>query len=347
MRRPRWQVRASPPSRGGYVARVNLPDLLRFEPLMVERTWGGRRLAGWGRSLPESGLIGESWEIADLDSSTGSVEDRCTLVADGPLAGRTLSDLIGRFGADFLGSAGPTPEGRFPLLVKLLDAREHLSVQVHPPTEVADRDPAIRAKSESWYVLETEPDSEIWFDIRTDVSSEEVTGAAGTAAFVDLLGRLPARVGDFHHIPAGRVHSLGSGVVVLEIQTPSDTTFRIYDWTHLYQRPPRELHLDAAVRSIVRGDATAISVAAAAGPGVRDLARTPDYWVREHRPGDKSSMVLDERRELRVLMVVRGRVEVGSETIRRGDIRLLPAASSLFGTVAASRDAVVIEAGLA
>lgn len=312
---------------------------------MVERPWGGRRLETLGRSLPPRVQVGESWEVADLPPPDGSAEDRCTHVAGGPLAGATLSDLIVRFGAEFLGSAGPMPDGRFPLLVKLLDAREHLSVQVHPPAEIADQDPGIRAKSESWYVIETEPGSKLWFDVRTDVDVEELQSAAGTGAFVGLLGEVPARVGDFHHIPAGRVHALGAGVVVLEIQTPSDTTFRIFDWNELYDRPPRELHLAAAVRSIVRGDPSAISVATEAGTGVRDLVRTTDYWIREHRV-DRDPVVLDDRKELRVLMVLRGELRADSVSIGAGGIRILPASSRLNGSWDAAPGTVLIETGL-
>ena len=237
------------------------------------------------------------------------------------------------------------PDGRFPLLVKLLDAREHLSVQVHPPAEVADRDPRIRAKSESWYVLDAEPDSKVWFDVRIDVDPAELRSAAGTSAFVGLLGEVPARVGDFHHIPAGRVHALGAGVVVLEIQTPSDTTFRIYDWNDLYARPPRDLHVDAAIRSIVRGDTTAISVPGGTAHGVRDLVRTADYWIREHRV-DGGSVVLDTREELRVLMVIGGAVSTDSAALGPGDIRILPASSRLIGEWDAASDTVLIETGL-
>ncbi|MEX2422336.1 MAG: type I phosphomannose isomerase catalytic subunit [Acidimicrobiia bacterium] len=322
-----------------------LPDVLRLEPLMVERPWGGRRLESLGRSLPPTGHVGESWEVADLPPADGSAEGRGTQVADGPLAGATLSDLITRFGAGFLGSADPTPDGRFPLLVKLLDAREHLSVQVHPPTEIADQDPRIRPKTESWYVIAAEPGSKLWFDMRTDVDIEDLRAAAGTAGFVDLLEEVPARVGDFHHIPAGRVHALGAGVVVLEIQTPSDTTFRIYDWNEQYARPPRELHLAAALRSIVRSDPAAISVGTQEVAGTRELVHTADYWIREHRV-DRGCVTLDERKELRVLMVLRGELTADSASIGTGDIRILPASSPLIGTWDAAPGTVLVETGL-
>ena len=295
--------------------------------------------------LPPSVLVGESWEIADLPPAGGSAEARCTRVADGPQAGATLGDLIARFGSAFLGSAAPMEDGRFPLLVKLLDAREPLSVQVHPPAEVAERDPRFRAKNESWYVMDAEPGAKLWFDVRAGVEREELESAAGTPAFVSLLEEVPARVGDFHHIPAGRVHALGAGVVVLEIQTPSDTTFRIYDWTDTHDRRPRELHPAEALASIVREDAGGISVAATEDIGVRNLVHTPDYWVREHR-AEGGSVSLDDRAELRVLTVVGGTVTSSAVTLGPGDVRILPASSPLIGEWAAQPGTVLIETGL-
>ena len=321
-----------------------LADALRLDPLLVERPWGGRRLEGFGRVLPADVSIGESWEIADLPA-TATTEERCTVVAEGPLAGVSLSELITRFGAGLLGSAEPAPDGRFPLLVKLLDAREHLSVQVHPPHHVAAGDPGIRAKTESWYVLDAGEDAVLWFDVRTDVADTELAAAIGTPAIVDLLGRVPATIGAFHHIPAGRVHALGAGVIVLEIQTPSDTTFRIYDWTREYARPSRRLHPRDAVRSIERHDESAASLAASREPGVRQLVSSPDYWIREHR-SDGGPIMLDDRAELRIVTVVAGSVALGDETLARGDSRLLPAASSLLGRLDASDGSILVETGL-
>ena len=322
-----------------------LDPVLRLEPLAVTRPWGGRRLEALGRSLPPDVGVGESWEVADL-ATDGGLGEQCTRVAAGHHTGMRLAELIERFGAELLGSAGPTPDGRFPLLVKLLDARQHLSVQVHPPPQVADQDPAIRAKSESWYVLDADPGSRMWFDIRTDIEDAEVAAAAGTPAIVAMLGDVPAQVGAFHHIPAGRVHALGAGVMVLEIQTPSDTTFRMYDWGIEYDRPPRHLHTEAALRSIVRGDPTAISVAASDMAGSRTLVTTPEYWIVEHRT-DGRAVPLDTRSELRVVTVAAGEVELASETLRVGDTRILPAASPLIGPLDAAPGSVVIETGLA
>ncbi|HSJ29429.1 MAG TPA: type I phosphomannose isomerase catalytic subunit [Acidimicrobiia bacterium] len=321
-----------------------LPDVIRVEPILVERPWGGRRLERFGRAIPEGASAGESWEVADLAAS-GEGPERCTLVAGGPLAGARLVDIIDAYGAGFLGSAMPAPDGRFPLLVKLLDAREHLSVQVHPPPAVADADPAVRAKNESWYVLDVEPDARIWIDVRTDATDAQLAAVVGTPAMLDLLGELPVRVGDFHHIPAGRVHALGAGLLVLEIQTPSDTTFRMYDWAAEYDRVPRPLHLEESLRSIVRGDAAALSVGASERPGTRRLVTTTDYWIREHRTDD-GTVHLDERAELRVVTVVRGSMSLGTEQLHDGDTRILPARSDAIGAVAAEPGSVVVETGL-
>lgn len=321
-----------------------LPDLLRFDPLLAERPWGGRRLSALGRTLPDDVHVGESWEVADLpgDESTG---ERCTLVAQGELVGLRLVDLIERFGAEFMGSAGPGADGRFPLLVKLLDAREHLSVQVHPPDEVAQTDSSIRAKSESWYILDAVDGARLWLDVRADISDEQLAEAMASSAIVDVLGEIPAHPGDFHHIPAGRVHALGAGVMVFEIQTPSDTTFRIYDWTDIYDREERALHPRRALESIVRGDPAALSVAATPRPGRRTLVETIDYWLCEHHvPGGR--VELDPRPELRVLMVVKGSLDAAGDRIASGEVVMLPASSSLFQRMEGTPGTVVLEAGI-
>lgn len=323
-----------------------LPDVIRLEPLLASRPWGGRRLERFGRNLPADVPVGESWELADLGAAAqGGGEDACTRVAAGPLAGATLSELIGRSGSDFLGSAAPTGDGRFPLLVKLLDAREHLSVQVHPSDSVAGSDPSARSKTESWYVIDAAPGSVLWLDIRADVADAEFAGAVGRDSVVPMLGQVPAGVGDFHHIPPGRVHSLGAGVMVLEIQTPSDTTYRLYDWTEEYQREPRDLHVEAGLASVVRGDAASLSAAATTLPGSRDLVRGAHYWIREHHAGP-AGVDLDDRPELRVVSVISGEVALGEETLVAGETRLLPAASAAIGHVDTSPGAVVIETGL-
>jgi mannose-6-phosphate isomerase len=321
-----------------------LPDVLRFEPLLVARPWGGHRLAGLGRQTSSASRVGESWEIADLPPDEDGVERRTRLTA-GPLAGATPSDLIRMHGPDLLGSVADRADDGFPLLVKLLDAGEDLSVQVHPSAAVASADPGARAKTESWYVLECEPGAVLWFDVRPEVTDAELSDAIGGPDLVPMLNRVPASPGDFHHIPAGRVHALGAGVLVLEVQSPSDTTYRMYDWNLEHGRASRALHVAEARRSVVRGDPAAVSVPASTEPGTRDLVRTPGYWMREHR-SDAGRVALDQHRELRVVTVVTGWASVGAEHVTAPDSVVLPASSTVDRSIVTSDDAVIIETGL-
>ncbi len=204
----------------------------------MERVWGGRRLAAMRGENAGSGLpIGESWELAD-------VGDHQSIVANGPLAGRTLRSVIEAAGRDLLGRLSLTADGEFPLLVKYLDAASALSVQVHPDDSgAAAIGGGCRSKSEAWYILEAEPGAVIYKGFRKVVTAEEVRAGIEAGTLVELLRAVPARAGDLHYIPAGTCHAIGAGVLLAEVQTPSDTTFRLFDWG----RTDRTLHVDEAL----------------------------------------------------------------------------------------------------
>ncbi len=207
-------------------------------PRLDQKPWGGRRLASFGMELPETGSIGEALVTAD-DAVIGA--------GDG--VGHTLGDLVraapdSRLGA--LGRAAVGSRSIFPLLVKLIDAREHLSIQVHPDdARAAARDRL--GKTEAWHVLAADPGAELFLGLRSGV---EITTFAVAAKALDgssapLLRSIPARTGTTMMIPAGTVHALGAGVVVYEIQQPSDVTFRLDDWGRVDAAGrPRETHLD-------------------------------------------------------------------------------------------------------
>jgi mannose-6-phosphate isomerase len=209
-----------------------------FEPIAVERPWGGRALERlYGKRLPASQAIGESWEIADLPGAE-------TRVRDGPLAGCTLPSLIEAWGEGLTGST-PLASGRFPLLVKLLDARENLSVQVHPSSGAA--------KHEAWFVIEAAPGAEVLIGLKDGVSATDLRAAAGSAAIVPLLRRWAARPGRCYHIPGGTPHALGGGAVVVEVQTPVEVTHRLYDWDRRDAAGrTRELHIEQALAEVRR-----------------------------------------------------------------------------------------------
>ncbi len=278
---------------------------LALRPRLVEKPWGGRHLGTLGRDLPDDVLVGESWDVADLDDDQTSVDDPLTPVASGPLAGTTLAELVATHREELLGSAGPTPGGRFPLLVKHLDAGQHLSVQVHPPAQVLDRLPGAHLKTESWIVVQADPGAELLLGVADGVTLDQVREAVGTSAVPPLLRRVPARVGDVHHVPAGLLHALGAGVVVCEPQTPSDTTYRLYDWTEEYGRAPRDLHGEQAVLCLQAAWEVNLDVPEPVqGDGL--LVDTPHYRISRTTRVPAGDVAVPARGTARVVVVVEG-----------------------------------------
>jgi mannose-6-phosphate isomerase len=317
----------------------------RLQPVLVERPWGGTRLAGYGKRLPEGLRVGESWELCDLPQEVAPhVDDPSSIVLDGPYAGARLRTLVAEARDELLGPVAPTPDGRFPLLFKLLDAREHLSVQVHPPAGYVASHPEARLKTESWFIVEAAPDARLYLDAVAGTTPAEIRAAMGSAAIVPLLGEQPAVAGAFHHVPAGRIHALGAGALVAEVQTPSDTTFRIYDWSAEYGRDPRPLHAAEALASIDLRPAGAFSLPPADGPGTRDLVRTEHYWLREHRLPDGPSP-LAATRGPRVLAAVAGVARLETLTLPAGTTAIVPAAVDTGALTGPG--ATVLEIGLA
>lgn len=225
------------------------PHPIVFEPVILEKVWGGRTLEKLGKRLPNpAASYGESWELADMDSTSASGAGGGAVrsgIAAGPLKGKSIRDAINLWGDALLPRALRTPASGFPLLIKFLDAKENLSVQVHPSPEYARAHPGAHLKTECWCILAAEPGASIYVGIRPGVTRErfEAAARAGSPEIVDLLNRVPAIPGECHNLPSGTVHALGAGVLVAEVQTPSDTTFRLYDWG----RVGRELHVEAAI----------------------------------------------------------------------------------------------------
>jgi len=219
------------------------PYPLLPEPLLKPRVWGGRELARFGKKLPENTPIGESWEVADLPET---IRDGRSVIANGALAGRTLRQAITEHTDLITGRAALTDDGGFPLLIKYLDARQNLSVQVHPTADYVKNHPEASLKSEAWIVIDAVPGAVIYKGVRADVTPGQFARDIETDAVVDDLLAVPVQPGDCHYLPTGTCHALGAGVIVAEVQTPSDTTFRVYDWG----RTGRELHLKPALQCI-------------------------------------------------------------------------------------------------
>jgi mannose-6-phosphate isomerase len=216
---------------------------LRFEPIFLYRLWGGRRLADFfGRSLPDDGPIGEAWVLSDRD-------DHPSRVLAGRLAGTPLPELVQRFGRRLLGAAADQHR-RFPLLLKFLDARETLSVQVHPADHHTHLLPAgERGKTEAWVVLDAASESRVYVGLRPGTRRDDLHRSLRDQTVEEHLASFTPQVGDCLFLPAGVVHALGGGVVLFEVQQNSDVTFRLHDWG---RRDPktglgRELHIEQAL----------------------------------------------------------------------------------------------------
>lgn len=216
---------------------------LTFQPIFIERIWGGRRLESeFHKKLPPQKRIGESWEIADRSEAQ-------SVVAGGPLRGKTLHELWTRQREEIFGEAPDTP--RFPLLIKILDAQEKLSLQVHPPENVASRLGG-EPKSEFWYVAAADPDAEIFLGFRESITRDSFEERLRDGTVIDHVHRIAVQTGDAVFLPAGRVHAIGAGSLLIEIQQNSDTTFRAFDWnrTDPATGTKRDLHVEQAIQCI-------------------------------------------------------------------------------------------------
>lgn len=243
---------------------MTAPYPLVFEPALMSKVWGGDRLSAFGKRISAGATIGESWEVADLGSTSASGAGGGgvrSVIANGPLRGKTLHDAIDLWGGDLLGDAKPAAGGGFPLLVKFLDARENLSVQVHPSPAYAAANPGANLKTECWFILDAAPGAVIYKGVKPGVTRERFEKAIETGEVMQLMESYEAVKGECHNLPSGTVHALGAGVLVAEVQTPSDTTFRVYD----FGRTGRELHVKQAMECI---DFTA-------APRAIDMTRNP------------------------------------------------------------------------
>ncbi len=227
---------------------------LVFKPRFVEKIWGGRKLETvLNKSLPTNKPTGESWEVFDfppgvIEGSAGWVSAE---IANGPLAGKTLHDLVVEFGSDLHGDVPLNGQhGQFPILIKFLDAREDLSVQVHPDQDYANTHPGAYLKTEAWYVLQNDPGSRILKGLNPGVTKDAFKAAVDDGSVEKLIKAIPAKPGDCYFLPSGTVHALGAGILVAEVQTPSDTTFRVFDFNRQENGKPRKLHIEESLACI-------------------------------------------------------------------------------------------------
>ncbi len=219
---------------------------IKFDPIFQYRVWGGDKLKTVLNKNTSADHIGESWEISDVPGNQ-------TLVSNGTLKGKTLSELISTFKGDFVGKKVYQNFGdEFPLLIKFIDAKTALSIQVHPSDELAKERHNSFGKNEMWYIMDAEKDAEIIVGFEKDTNKEAYQKALKKDKILDLLHRERPKKGDTYFIPTGRIHAIGAGILLAEIQQTSDVTYRIYDYnrTDVKTGEKRQLHTSEALNAI-------------------------------------------------------------------------------------------------
>ena len=310
--------------------RINQP--LRFERVFLEKVWGGRSLAksptegGLGLTLPDGVPIGETWELVDR-------EDVNSVVAEGPWKGSTLNELMGENPADLLGDLPATAEGRFPLLVKYIDAAKHLSVQVHPDDEAQSLGAGWQAKTEAWVILGSTDEGCIYHGL-TDRGGEADFAAAcraGGEGLEPMLRRHKPTAGQCYFVPGGTIHAIGAGVTLIEVQQNSDTTFRVYDWGRMgLDGKPRDIHVEEALQCIAFDEDAPAPVTPDVSASGRTRLATCAAFRMGVVNGDLVAGDTSTEKEPVVLAVVAGAGKLTSAAanvqLNTGDVWLLPAA---------------------
>jgi mannose-6-phosphate isomerase len=301
---------------------------LRFEPIFKSMLWGGRRLPGFlNRPHPTSDPIGEAWVLSDVDGHSSRV-------AEGPLAGATLRELLAADAARVLGKSRPV-NGRFPLLLKFIDARQELSVQVHPNDEQAARKfPGSNGKTEAWVVLDANPaTSRIYAGFREGVTAADFRAALVAGTTPHTLHSFTPTPGDCVFLEAGTVHAIGADVLLFEVQQTSDITYRLYDWDRVDAKTgrPRDLHVEdgLACSDFEKGPCHPVGPRVEQRPGGRreGLVECPHFTLERHtcfapfpvgEPGECTAVVC---------VGGRGSLEAGGKRypLATGDVLLLPA----------------------
>ena len=299
---------------GRFPGAMKVPTPLSFRPLFMERVWGGDRLATMpGKGAPAGAPIGESWELVDR-------EDAQSVVARGPHAGVTLHELWTKFRAEVFGTALPDSP-RFPLLAKILDAQDTLSVQVHPPAEMAAELKG-EPKTEMWYLLDATKDAALYAGFRRGTTRAEFESALENGGVTELLHRVPVRAGDAMFIPSGRCHAIGAGCLIVEIQQNSDTTYRVFDWNRTgLDGKPRALHIAESLASIDFAD----HEPALAQPAGETVVSCPLFQVERWTLAAPRT---DTSTEGVIFTVLSGGVECAGDRFSPGEFFILPAAAS-------------------
>jgi mannose-6-phosphate isomerase len=295
-----------------------MTSFLNFKPIYQERVWGGRQLESFlHRKLPGTAPIGESWELVDRPEAQ-------SVVTVGPWAGQSLHDLMARQGQEIMGP-GWAKDRPFPILVKWLDCRDRLSVQVHPPASIAAKLGG-EPKTENWYFAQTEAEAAVYAGLRPGIGRREFETAIAAGTVEQCLERPTVRKGDSLLIHSGVMHAIDAGNVILEIQQNSDTTYRVYDWGRAgLDGKPRTLHVRESLECLSANDAPLPRIVRAENSS-DVLAQCREFTIRRVglRPGER--LEFSPRQQPRILSVVAGSRDAGA-VLKQGDTVLVPYAA--------------------
>lgn len=287
-----------------------------FKPIYQERVWGARNLSdALGRDLPEGKVIGEAWEVVDRPEAQ-------SVVQGGEFDGKTIRELLSENAKTVMGE-GYDPQRPFPILVKWLDCADRLSLQVHPPAEVA---PELNGepKTENWYIADCKKDASLIVGLKDGATREEFEKRIGDGTLEECIHRFPVRPGDSILVESGRLHAIDAGNLILEIQQNSDTTYRVYDWGRVgLDGAPRQLHVEESLKSIEWNDFEPSAMQTGGAKVV--LADCKEFRLVKYTLSDGQGSVSITAGEGRLLSPVEGKVRANGVEVSRGDNVLLAA----------------------
>lgn len=287
---------------------------ITFQPVYKERVWGGRSLETlYGRTLPcDSVPYGESWEMTDREGGM-------SVVLNGKYKGMTLNTLWLEHREEIFGSGMPDTD-RFPLLIKILDAEKDLSVQVHPTAE-AVKELGGEPKTEMWYIAEVRDDAQLYVGVKEGISKSEFSDAIQNGTVEDCIHAITPKVSDSIHIEAGRLHAIGAGVLIYEIQQNSDTTFRVFDWNRVgLNGKPRQLHVEESIRCIDFSDVEP-EMDRLEGSVLSDCVH---FRVDKFTVSNGGDIKPQDSSRFAIITVVTGVINNGNHSFKVGDFFLLP-----------------------
>ncbi len=294
---------------------------LKFRPIFKERIWGGRQIEEvFGKNLPQNAKIGESWELVDLP-------DDKSAVVNGPLAGQMIDQVIAKFGVAITGKDNYQPP--LPLLIKILDAQDVLSVQVHPDATTCKCTGKGNPKTECWYIIDAQPGAVIYKGLKPGTTRQQFANAVASGTCEDYLVKIPVTVGECHFLPSGTCHAIGAGLLIAEIQQPSDTTYRVFDWNRVDPATSqgRQLHIEDALESIhfdPTGDNLSVETTGR-------LVDADEFKVDKGHQIAGAEVLLTK--QMKILVILSGSGQITAENVesvefKKGDCLLVPAAFS-------------------